>query len=121
MSNTFTLEFVEQRLRGQDDVQCCLRVIEDQELTVDCLYPMGANWEDAVAEHPDASSLACLIASTNKLNALQLGELGRVSIKGAEGLYSEEEMLKLNQFLGARRAPHQHDLLTTSSVARHTW
>ena len=121
MSNTFALEFVEQRLRGQESVQCCLRVIADQELIVDCIYPMGATWEEAVAEHPDAPSLACLIASANKLNDLQLGELGRVSIKGTEGLYSEEEMLKLNQFLGARRASHQHDLLTTSSVARHAW
>lgn len=121
MSHTLSIHFVEQRLRGTTDFQCFAHVVIDHDLTNDCVFAMGKDWTSALIDCPDARALACMLASSSNLAGLTLGNLGKVSIHGAEGLYSESELKKLSDFLSKPRMENEDSVLCYSSVSHYPW
>lgn len=88
-SRDVSIRFIEQRVRGQNNVECCIEVTETANNNYDnvVVYPMGATWLAAKQDYPTLSDILHTIGMLDEFIDTSPDEFNITAITGDEGLY----------------------------------
>lgn len=85
------VRFIEQRVRGEDSVECVIEVVEELQTAHDTtvIYPMGKTWDDALETYPTLGDILDDVARLDEFNDGEPATFNVISMEGAAGLYDK--------------------------------